>query len=69
MPAKSQSQQHLMGMAQAVREGKKPLRSLPRGAQEKVKAVNKSMGAKALKHFASTPSKHLPERVGKVKAT
>jgi hypothetical protein len=65
MPAKSEAQQHLMGMALAVKRGEKRLRDLPEDVRGKVSSVLRSMSEKTLREFASTSTKRLPARKGR----
>lgn len=62
MPSTSQAQQGMMGMAHAVKSGKKKLEEIPAGARKKVQEIMKSMSDDDLTHFASTPRGGLPKR-------
>lgn len=62
MPAKSKSQQHLMGMALSVKRGEKKLSELPEGVRDEVRSLLRSMSDKQLREFASTKTSSLPER-------
>lgn len=58
MPAKSLAQQHLMGLALAVKRGKKNISSLPAGLQSKVRPLLK-MTDKQLSDYAKHRLKEL----------
>lgn len=60
MPAKSKSQQRLMGMVHAAQQGEKP-------ASSKVAKLAKSMTKKSATDFASTKHKGLPNKKKKPK--
>ena len=60
MPAKSKSQQRLMGMALEAKRG-------GRAASPEVAKVAKGMTSTQLRDFAKTKSKGLPEHVKKKK--
>ena len=57
MPARSKSQQRLMGMAYACKKS-----GFEKCASEKVMKIAQSMKEKDLIDFASTKTKNLPER-------
>lgn len=57
MPAKSKSQQALMGQVHAYLNGDLP------DASEQIKNIAKNMTKKSAKDFASTPTKELPQHV------
>lgn len=77
MPASSKSQQRLMGMVYAYKDGKLKLDSLAPSLAKKIKDIadgskkktgdrrtkTKGMSMKDAKHFASTKHKGLPEKV------
>jgi hypothetical protein len=63
MPAVSQTQQHLMGMAWAYQKGDLKLKNIPEGARDKVKDLAKHMKKKDLSDFAHTPSKNLSKKI------
>ena len=61
MPSESKAQQAVMGMAEAMREGKLPAsknKVAARIAKSKIKPGD-------LRDFATTPSANLPKKVGK----
>ena len=58
MPAKSKSQQAVMGMAMAMKEGK-----MPHSASSAAHKIMMSMSKKKIKEFASTKTKGLPKHV------
>lgn len=59
MPARSQQQQKLMGLALAFKRGEIPASKV----STKIKAIAKSMTEKELEKFAGTPHKGLPRKV------
>lgn len=63
MPAKSKSQQRLMGLAYAYKSGEIKAKDLNPKYADKVKDLAKSMTQKQLKDFAKTKHKKLPEKV------
>jgi hypothetical protein len=63
MPAVSQTQQRLMGMALAYQKGELSLKGLPASLKEKIKNLAQHMKKKDLVDFASTPRKSLPEKI------
>lgn len=65
MPALSQQQQKLMGLALAYKRGEIPASKV----SASVKDLAKSMSEKDLKDFASTPHKNLPKKVSEKKNT
>lgn len=56
MPAKSKSQQRLMGVAYAVKSGDMQLSDVDASYKDKVKELVDSMSLKDLKDFAETES-------------
>jgi len=65
MPALSQQQQKLMGLALAYKRGKVPSSKVSKS----VKDLAKSMSEKELEKYAGTKHKGLPKKVGKNKST
>ena len=63
MPAKSTSQQHLMGMVHAYKEGKLDTKNVPASLLSKIKKIAKGISDEDAKHFAETKHKGLPKRV------
>jgi hypothetical protein len=63
MPSKSKSQQRLMGLAYAYKNGDIKSKDLDSRYADKVKELSKSMSLKDLKHFARTKHEGLPEKV------
>jgi hypothetical protein len=61
MPAKSKSQQRLMGMVSAYQDGKLKLSDLPKDVSQKVRSMAKGMSKKDVDKFAETRHKGLPE--------
>jgi hypothetical protein len=59
MPAKSQQQQKIMGLALAFKRGEVPASEV----SDKVKSLAKSMTMKELEKYASTKHKDLPKKV------
>ena len=64
MPAKSQAQQKMMGMALAMKKGE-----MPHSASKKAHEVMMGMNEKSLKEFAGTKRKGLPMKKRKKVAT
>jgi hypothetical protein len=69
MPAASKSQQRLMGMAYAVKTGKRKLSDMPAGVQKELKRLTSSMSTADLKKFAETDHDNLPEKVSEGRMT
>jgi hypothetical protein len=65
MPALSQQQQKLMGLALAVKRGQIPLSK----ASKSIQKLAKSMTEKDIEKFAATKHKGLPKKVGESKST
>lgn len=65
MPALSQQQQKIMGLALAYKRGKVPASDVSKS----VKNLASSMSEKELEKFASTKHKGLPKKVGETKTT
>ena len=65
MPALSQQQQKLMGLALAVKRGKIPASK----ASKSVQQLAKSMTEKDIEKFAATKHKGLPKKVGESKTS
>lgn len=63
MPAKSKSQQRLMGLAYAYKIGEVKAKDLNPKYADKVKELAKLMTQKQLKDFAKTKHKKLPEKI------
>lgn len=63
MPAKSKTQQRLMGVAYAVKAGHMLISDVSKEYQDKVKDLINGMTLKQLKDFAATPHEDLPEEV------
>ena len=63
MPAKSKSQQRLMGMVHAYKKGELKSSEMPAGLRKKVKKIAGGMKDKSAKEFAKTKHKGLPEKV------
>ncbi len=63
MPARSKTQQRLMGLAYAYKTGDVKSKDLNPKYADDVKKIAKSMTKKKLKDFASTKHKNLPEKV------
>lgn len=62
MPAKSEAQRHLMGMALAVKRGQQKMEDVPEGVKSTVRGILRSMSEKQLREFAAArhdgPKKH-----------
>lgn len=65
MPALSQQQQKIMGLALAYKRGKVPASKVSKS----VKDLANSMSIKELEKYASTSHKGLPKKVGETKTT
>jgi len=65
MPALSQQQEKLMGLALAVKRGQIPLSK----ASKSIQKLAKSMTEKDIEKFAATKHKGLPKKVGESKST
>jgi hypothetical protein len=63
MPSVSKSQQRLMGMAYAVKDGSLELSDIDPAYRDKVKSLSDGMTKKDLKKYASTKHDKLPETV------
>tara|TARA_B100000683_G_scaffold58139_1_gene55998 strand:+ start:6605 stop:7903 length:1299 start_codon:yes stop_codon:yes gene_type:complete len=63
MPSVSKSQQRLMGMAYAVKDGSLELSDIDPAYRDKVKSLSDGMTKKDLKKYASTKHDDLPETV------
>jgi hypothetical protein len=63
MPAKSKSQQRLMGMVHAYKKGELKSSEMPAGLRKKVKKIAGGIKNKSAKEFAKTKHKGLPEKV------
>jgi hypothetical protein len=63
MPAKSKSQQRLMGMVYAYQEGRLDISKLPKPLQKKIKSMAKSMPKETTEEYARTKHKGLPNMV------
>jgi DNA polymerase II small subunit/DNA polymerase delta subunit B len=63
MPARSKSQQRLMGQAYAYKSGELKNKDLNPEYADKIKKLAKSMTKKQLKDFAKTKHKKLPEKI------
>jgi len=63
MPAKSKAQQHLMGMAEAVRKGKMKSDDVPFRVRKQVLALARDESVD-VESFASTKTKGLPRHIG-----
>lgn len=63
MPARSKSQQRLMGLAYAYKTGDVKSKDLNPNYASEVKKLAKSMSKKQLRDFAKTKHKNLPEKV------
>ena len=59
MPAQSQHQQRAAAVALSAKRGKLPRKKLQGPAKSMM-----GMSKESLRHFASTPTKHLPKMVG-----
>jgi len=62
MPSTSAAQQHMMGMAYAVKIGKKKLADLPRAVRAHIEDMMKGLSEAQLKDFATTQTSGLPTR-------
>jgi len=65
MPAKSQQQQKLMGLALSVKKGDTPASEVSQAVRDMVKSMSK----KELEKYATTKHKGLPKKVEEAKAT
>lgn len=66
MPAKSKSQQRLMGMVHSYQKGELKLDDLPnQELRDKIKSMAKSLNDKDAEKYAKTKHKGLPETVPK----
>ena len=65
MPAKSQKQHGIMGMALAYKRGKLKAADIPERIRKKIKQIAKSMSDEQLSDFTKTRAKSLPKRIGK----
>ncbi len=63
MPARSKTQQRLMGQAYAYKTGELKAKDLNPEYADEIKKLAKSMTQKQLKDFASTKHKGIPEKV------
>lgn len=63
MPAKSKSQQRLMGMAYALKKGDLSLDDISSDYRDKVKELANSMSLEDLKDYAETSHEGLPNEV------
>ena len=63
MPARSKTQQRLMGLAYAYKTGEIKSKDLNPDYADEIKKLAKSMTEKQLKDFAKTKHKNLPEKV------
>lgn len=63
MPARSKTQQRLMGLAYAFKSGDVKSKDLNPKYADEIKKISKSMTKKQLKDFAKTKHKGLPEKV------
>ncbi len=63
MPARSKTQQRLMGQAYAYKTGELKSKDLNPDYADEVKKIAKSMTKKQLRDFAMTKHKNLPEKV------
>lgn len=63
MPARSKTQQRLMGLAYAYKTGDVKAKDLDPKYADEIKKLSKSMTEKQLKDFAKTKHKNLPEKV------
>ena len=60
MPAVSKSQQHLMGMVHAYKQGKLDTSGMSKSLLAKIRKIAHSISGKAAKDFAKTKTKNLP---------
>jgi len=63
MPARSKTQQRLMGLAYAYKTGEIKAKDLNPEYADEIKKLAKSMTEKQLRDFAKTKHKNLPEKV------
>lgn len=63
MPARSKTQQRLMGLAYAYKTGDVKAKDLDPKYADEIKKLSKSMTEKQLKDFVKTKHKNLPEKV------
>ena len=63
MPARSKTQQRLMGQALAYKRGELKSKDMDPKYADEIKKVAKSMTQKQLRDFAKTKHKNLPEKV------
>lgn len=63
MPARSKTQQRLMGLSYAFKSGDVKSKDLNPKYADEIKKISKSMTKKQLKDFAKTKHKGLPEKV------
>lgn len=63
MPARSKTQQRLMGQALAYKRGEIKSKDLNPQYADEIKELSKSMTEKQLRDFAKTKHKNLPEKV------
>lgn len=63
MPARSKTQQRLMGQALAYKRGEVKSKDLNPQYADEIKKLSKSMTEKQLRDFAKTKHKNLPEKV------
>ncbi len=63
MPARSRTQQRLMGQAYAYKTGDLKVKDMDPKYADEIKKIAKSMTKKQLKDFAETKHKGLPEKV------
>jgi hypothetical protein len=66
MPAKSQSQQKLMGMVYAYKKGKLDTKDMDKELLAKIRKMSKSMKLKDVKDFAETKHQGIPQKVENV---
>ena len=64
MPAKSEAQAGLMGLALSVKRGDKKLGDIRPGLRRKIVEINESMSDEELTKFTSTERKGLPKYKG-----
>ena len=65
MPARSQKQQGIMGMALALKRGKVKKEELPKGVRNKVASIASDMTDEQLSHYTSTPRSEIPKTTGR----
>lgn len=58
MPAKSEAQRRLMGMALSVKRGQQEMKDIPEGVRPTVKGLLRSMSDKQLREFAMSRNDH-----------